>query len=620
MEKSEAVEVVDLVSILLDKDENVYSAFVGGLHECCIGENHGRHGELAVDCGKGVEIMQIGRILASLALLYPYRMAGMAPDPERFVRGTIDGKFVENHINRTIEELSDHVEPESLSLSVSASLSYLADLSCAIAGRVGTTVSIRGLLDTAKRDPVIAKLISWKAPDGELGVIEKEADAAASELATRLAALPGEYGRLLRCGAAVNKDQMRQAFVSIGVKPGLMDGELMSEPVDTNFLRGMRNVEDYYICAVGARKALTTNYKQVKNSGYLSRKLVLLTANQLIDPVLTDCGTRHGVRTLVQTEDHARRLVGRTIGVQGGGWSAAPLTEEAALSLVGKEIVLRSPITCSGENVCHACYGALARTNSNIHAGIYGVLVISEQIIQRLLSSKHLLKARPTKINWPEEFQKHFTVERASVIAESSVERVYVKVDDIELDEDEERRTSSIFYYRVAGKNGRLKLISPVPLYLDEDAWESTEIDDGEVAITPVQETSIFHVPVTNTDLSEALHSVFNLIEREELVSYHDAYSKLIGLLGRSEIKAPSVHAEMILRAMVRSVEDNMQRPDFSGPDEPAYAILKLTQAILASSSVTTSLSFERVKNQLTSVEVLKKSASGVMDSLFGGG
>jgi hypothetical protein len=421
---------------------------------------------------------------------------------------------------------------------------------------------------------------------------------------------------------------MRQAFVNIGVKPGLMDGELMPEPVDTNFLRGMRNVEDYYICAVGARKALTTNYKQVKNSGYLSRKLVLLTANQLIDPVLTDCGTRHGVKTVVTTEDHARRLIGRSVAatpelkkaigdLTPGGWSA-PLSETIALSLVGQEVILRSPITCAGKDVCHACYGSLARTNSNIHAGIYGVLVISEQIIQRLLSSKHLLKARPTKINWPEEFQKHFTVERASVIAESSVERVFVKVDDIEVDEDEERRMSSVFYYRIAGKNGRLKLISPVPLYLDEDAWESTEIDDGEVAITPIQETSIFQVPVTNTDLSEALHSVFNTLEREELTSYHEAYSRLIGLLGKSEIKTPSVHAEMILRAMVRSVEDNTQRPDFSGPDEPGYAILKLTQAILASPSVTNSLSFERVKAQLVGVEVLKKSAEGVMDALFG--
>jgi hypothetical protein len=261
-----------------------------------------------------------------------------------------------------------------------------------------------------------------------------------------------------------------------------------------------------------------------------------------------------------------------------------------------------------------------ARSNENIHAGIYGVLVISEQITQRLLSSKHLLKARPTKIHWPEEMLNHFSVERAAIVAESSVDKVYVKADDVEVDEDEERQTTSVFYYKIAGKHGRLKVTTPVPIYLDEDAWESTETDDGEVNITPIQESAVFHVPVANTDLSEALHSIFNLIERDEITSYHEAYARLLELLTKSELKTPSVHAEMILRAMVRSASDLMARPDFStGPDAPPYVVLKLTPAILNSPSVTNSLAFERVKAQLTSTEILRKRSPGVIDALFGG-
>ncbi len=216
--------------------------------------------------------------------------------------------------------------------------------------------------------------------------------------------------------------------------------------------------------------------------------------------------------------------------------------------------------------------------------------------------------------------QEHFSVERATILAESSVDKVYVKVDDIEIDEDEERQTTSVFYYKVAGKHGRVKVTTPVPIYLDEDAWDSTETDDGEVSITPVQEAAVFHVPVVNTDLSEALHSIFNLIEREEISSYHEAYAKLLDSLHRSELRTPSVHAEMILRAMVRSAEDPMARPDFSvGPDEPSYVVLKLTPAILNSPSVTNALAFERVKAQLTGTEILRKNTPGVLDALFGG-
>lgn len=236
------------------------------------------------------------------------------------------------------------------------------------------------------------------------------------------------------------------------------------------------------------------------------------------------------------------------------------------------------------------------------------------------LSSKHLLKARPTKIHWPDEFQQHFSVERAAIIAESSVDRVYVKVDDVEIDEGEERQATSTFYYKIAGRNGRVKITTPVPVYLDEDAWGSTETDDGEMVITPLQESAVFHVPVANTDLSEALHAIFNLIEREESATVHDAYDRLMDLLARSELRTPSVHAEIILRAMLRSAEDPMARPDFSvGPDEPQYVMLKLTPAILNSPSVTNSLAFERVKQQLTGTEILRKNRPGVIDALFGG-
>jgi hypothetical protein len=612
-------DVVNLVGALMGTDEE-YQQLVSDLHQYSLGEDGGRCHELVVECGSGPEQMTVGRCLASLALLYPYRDAGVTPAADRFVRAPLDAGGIESHMNATIADLYEHCDPERLSLATAAATNYLAELACAVAGRVGTSVSVLGLLDAAKADAEVGSLLNWTAPDGELGEIEKAADVAGADMIARLRSMPGEFGRLLRCGSAVNKDQLRQAIVNIGVKPGLMDGELMPEPIDTSFVRGLRGVEDFYICAVGSRKALTTNYKQVKTSGYLSRKLVLLVANHVIDPNLEDCGTGHGVRAVVQNEDHAKRLVGRYISTLAKDWWH--LSDEAEmLSLIGQEISLRSPITCAGEHgICHKCYGELARANSAIHAGIYGVLVISEQITQRLLSSKHLLKAKPMPIAWPDEMRDHFSVERAAILAESSVDKIYVKADDIEIDEDEERQTTSVFYYKIAGKHGRTKVTTPVPIYLDEDAWESTENDDGEVSITPVQESAVFHVPFANSDLSEALHSIFSLIEREEVTSYHDAYAKLLDSLHRSELRTPSVHAEIILRAMVRSASDPMARPDFSeGPDEPLYTVLKLTPAILNSPSVTNSLAFERVKAQLTSTEILRKTTPGVLDALFGG-
>jgi hypothetical protein len=257
--------------------------------------------------------------------------------------------------------------------------------------------------------------------------------------------------------------------------------------------------------------------------------------------------------------------------------------------------------------------------NRDIHAGVYGVLVISEQVIQRLLSSKHLLKARPVKIQWPEEFLHAFSVERADVIAESAVDRIYVRLDDTEVDEDEERKLTSVFTYRVAGKHGRQRITTPVPIYLDEEAWGNADVEDGEMIVTPVQETPVFHVPTVNSDLSEALYAIFSLIEREEPESYHVAYATLMELLAKSNLRSPSVHAEMILRALTRDPYDHLQRPDFSSAEEPPHVMLKLTPAILASPSVSNSLAFERVRAQLTGAELFRKREKGVLDVLFGG-
>lgn len=614
-------EVIDLVAVVTAEEEETYAGTVDQLHKLCLGEDGGRHTLLLVDCGDGVHEMTAGRALVNLALLYPYRIAGVTPAPHRFIRTALDSDLVAAHLNETIAELYETVEHETLSLAAAGVTNFLADLAVATTGRVGTSLSIKALIDAGRQDQRVWDLLHWQTPAGELNDIEKAADAAGSELVTRLRALPGEIGRLLRSGAAINKDQMRQAFVSVGIKPGLGDGELIPEPIDSSFLRGMRGVEDFYICAIGARKALTTNFKQVKASGYLARKLVLLVANHFIDPDLEDCDTIHGIRTIIQSHDHVGRVAGRLVRMPGEDVWRYPHEEELSdLIETGKPVTLRSPMTCAGQiGACHACYGKMARANTTIHAGVYGALVISEQIIQRLLSSKHLLKARPVVINWPEEFLKSFIVERAAVIVESNVERIFIKTEDLEEDEDEGVQMTNAFYYRVAGERGRLKITPPVPIYLDSDAWGSAEVEDGEISIMPSHELPVFQVPVSNTDLSEALHAIFSLLERGTLPSLHDMYASLIELLTRSEIRTPSVHAEMILRALIRDAGDHMKRPDFSSFEEPNYEVVKLTPAILASPSITNSLAFERVKGQLTSPDVLRKTQSGALDALFGG-
>jgi hypothetical protein len=244
------------------------------------------------------------------------------------------------------------------------------------------------------------------------------------------------------------------------------------------------------------------------------------------------------------------------------------------------------------------------------------------------LSSKHLLKARPTQIAWPEEFHQHFTVNGASIISESSVDKVFIRAEDIEEDEDEGDRLTSTFSYRVSGARGRHKVTVPVSIYLDVEAWEDAEVEDGEMVISPVNESAVFQVPISNSDLSVALNSIKNLIESDEKLpdgsvmpprSPEETYARLLELLTVTDIRTPSIHAEIILRALIRNPTDYTERPDYSQDEKPSEVVLKLSPAIQGSPSLTNTLSFERIKAQLTGTDILKKFKPGLLDALFGG-
>lgn len=379
-----ADDIFDLSGYFNTEAGPLYDAVLTQLKGMSFDTHKGRHNDIVIDVGNGPELMTVGRVLASMIFLRPYQRAGYLPPADRFIRSTLNASLIEGHISKTIEDLYDHLDPETLNMSISDVLNEAGDAGSMTTSKVGTSVSIRALFDAAKQDPKIMELLNHDMSDSDFTTMEKLADDAGSELIERLKNLPGEYGRLLRCGSAINKDQLRQAFVNIGIKPGLMDGELMEEPINTSFLRGMRGVEDFYICAIGARKALATNYKQVKTSGYLSRKMVLLTAGHFIDQDLEDCGTGHGLKFTIQSQDHVNRLRGRYfMDTDSNNWFI-PSQDDLA-ECIGKDVVMRSPVTCAGKTgVCHVCYGSLARSNQNIHAGIYAVLIISEQITQRL--------------------------------------------------------------------------------------------------------------------------------------------------------------------------------------------------------------------------------------------
>ncbi|MDR4464333.1 MAG: DNA-directed RNA polymerase subunit beta' [Nitrospira sp.] len=172
-------------------------------------------------------------------------------------------------------------------------------------------------------------------------------------------------------GARGSSQQIRQ----LGGMRGLMakpSGEIIETPITANFREGL-TVLQYFISTHGARKGLADTALKTANSGYLTRRLVDIAQDVIINEI--DCGTRDGilVSALVEGGEIIQPLEERVLGRLAAEDIRDPVTGEIIVSWneeinedLTKSIVeagvdrvrIRSVLTCqSPRGVCRACYG-----------------------------------------------------------------------------------------------------------------------------------------------------------------------------------------------------------------------------------------------------------------------
>ncbi len=172
-------------------------------------------------------------------------------------------------------------------------------------------------------------------------------------------------------GSRGNKQQIRQLAGMRGLmsKPS---GEILETPIVSNLREGL-NVLQYFISTHGARKGLADTALKTANSGYLTRKLVDVSQEVIVDE--HDCGTLKGVNVSAIVENgeiiepFIDRIVGRValerVDHPDTGEPIVEMNEEITEAVsqefqnLGIERVkIRSLLTCeSKRGVCQLCYG-----------------------------------------------------------------------------------------------------------------------------------------------------------------------------------------------------------------------------------------------------------------------
>ena len=184
-------------------------------------------------------------------------------------------------------------------------------------------------------------------------------------------------------GARGSKDQMKQLAGMRGLmsKPS---GEIIETPITANFREGL-TVLQYFISTHGARKGLADTALKTANSGYLTRRLVDVAQDAVINEL--DCGTIDGiyVTPLVEGGEIIERVKDRVLGRTALEDIVDPHTnemlvpaneeidEDAATRIedAGLEKVwIRSVLTCQTKRgVCAKCYGRDLAHGTQVNIG-----------------------------------------------------------------------------------------------------------------------------------------------------------------------------------------------------------------------------------------------------------
>ncbi|PIB36439.1 DNA-directed RNA polymerase subunit beta' [Reichenbachiella sp. 5M10] len=183
---------------------------------------------------------------------------------------------------------------------------------------------------------------------------------------------------MMHSGARGSREQIRQ----LGGMRGLMAkpqknlqgsvGEIIENPILSNFKEGL-DVIEYFISTHGARKGLADTALKTADAGYLTRRLVDVAQDVVVNE--EDCGTLRGlvVSALKDNEDIVEPLSERILGRVSVHDVYDPISKELLIpagieiteELANKvdetaieEVEIRSVLTCeSKKGVCTNCYG-----------------------------------------------------------------------------------------------------------------------------------------------------------------------------------------------------------------------------------------------------------------------
>ncbi len=305
-------------------------------------------------------------------------------------------------------------------------------------------------------------------------------------------------------GARGSRTQIRQLAGMRGLmsKP---NGDIIELPIRSNFKEGLSVIE-FFISTNGARKGLADTALKTADAGYLTRRLVDIAQDVVINE--EDCGTINGSETYALKEKEklieslADRIVGRftieDVLHPITGEVIVPANEEIKedkakeIEEVGIEAVkIRTVLTCEAKHgVCQKCYGRNLANNRVVEIGEAVGIIAAQSIGQpgtQLTMRTFHIGGAATKISEDRSLELKYPVfvreingsrvelengtvlftRKGNIIVQKVIKQVELKKSDEILVKEGQKVTPG----QVLGKRGEREIVSNEIgyIYLSED-------------------------------------------------------------------------------------------------------------------------------------------------------
>ncbi len=332
----------------------------------------------------------VGRVLFNRVL----------PEELRFVNRILDKEAMQELVGDIYNLLREEGTPEVVDA--------IKDIGFAYATRSGTTIAVSDITVPKEKADIISQTeedVAAVRSDYQRGLLtEQEKTERTIELwqQTTLEVAEAVKRGMDRAGSlstmaisGATKGGFGPISQLAGMRGLMADpaGRIIELPIRSNFRDGLNTLE-YFISTHGARKGLTDTALRTADAGYLTRRLVDVAQDVIINA--DDCGTENGIRIRasddVAGQSFASRLVGRVLARM----IARPDTGEVLyhrgdllgtgdalkISAAGvTEAVVRSPLTCELQfGLCAECYGMDLGRGNMVELGAAVGIVAAQSI------------------------------------------------------------------------------------------------------------------------------------------------------------------------------------------------------------------------------------------------